>query len=302
MKISQKMIRSTKKLLIDVKENQSFLLGLKITDDIEKVMEDKLNLLKYDNNKAVLPSPLLGINSRRNADGEYLSDNTKEKEIAYRAQDWSLTGWDGKTYSGTSYIPYKRYPKKFIQPYEYEMVIFNLNNSDYICINNKFKKGLDLDNNIKFAANLMLEIFKEVDTLILDDQNNLIEKVSIERVNWEILPAGDGIWNQVRNNLEKTSSKSEVKLIKKRLEWLQSKKPTSIKEGLGGYTGYLVFEFKNKDIYIIDSVIYGKATYIFEDEWENVSKLTKKEILDNNLAKDRIIHNNSWENKVSKYI
>ena len=48
----------------------------------------------------------------------------------------------------------------------------------------------------------------------------------------------------MRNNIEKTSSKSEVKLIRKRLEWLQSKKPTSIKEGLGGYTGYLVFEFK----------------------------------------------------------
>lgn len=48
--------------------------------------------------------------------------------------------------------------------------------------------------------------------------------------------------------------------------------------------------------------MYGKATYIFENDWKTVSKLTKKEIIQNKLAKDRIIHNNKWEENVSKYI
>ena len=40
-----------------------------------------------------------------------------------------------------------------------------------------------------------------------------------------------------------------------------------------------------ENIYIFDSIIYGDATYIFENDWEKVSKLSKKEIIKNNLAK-----------------
>ncbi|MGK0555371.1 hypothetical protein [Macrococcus capreoli] len=166
-----------------------------------------------------------------------------------------------------------------------------MNDNVYVCIKEKFQNKQEADKEIKFAANLMLEIFKEVETLKLDNQNKLIEDISVEKVDWEILPSGDEIWEKIGRNIENHSTVSELKLIKERLEWLQSKKPTSIKEGIGGYTGYLVFEFKESNVYIMDSVIYGKATYVFENEWERFSKLTKKEILTKNLAKERVVHN-----------
>lgn len=64
----------------------------------------------------------------------------------------------------------------------------------------------------------------------------------------------------------------------------------------------MVFEFEKKELYIFESIAYGNATYIFEGEWENVSKLSKKEILDRRLAKDRIVHYNDWEKNINKYL
>ncbi|MGK0555372.1 hypothetical protein [Macrococcus capreoli] len=105
MKISQKTLRTTKRLLSDIKEDQYFLLGLKITNEIEEILVNKLGISRAELNKAVLPSPLIGINSMRNADGEYITDKTRDKEIAYRALDWTLTARNGHTYSGTNYVP-----------------------------------------------------------------------------------------------------------------------------------------------------------------------------------------------------
>ena len=48
--------------------------------------------------------------------------------------------------------------------------------------------------------------------------------------------------------------------------------------------------------------MYGQATYVFDRDWEKVSKLTKKQIIDNNIAKARLIHNNSWKSEVAKLL
>lgn len=311
MIINQTSIRNTKKLLTDIKNDQKFMLGLEISRKIENIIKSKLNYsLNNLNNSSttisLFPSSTLGINAMRNADGEYLPDKSKNKETAYRAHEYSLIGFDGKTYSGTCYVSYERYPKIFIPPYELKLVISEQNNTKYIYVYKEFNKVSSKDNDIKFAANLMLEIFGEVDTLILDDNSEFIKNIPVEKVNWEILPSGSQVWNKIKQILINSNQipKSERTLIYDRIQWLQSKNPTSIKEGLGGYTGYLVFEFKtqSKKIYIIDSIMYGKATYIFENDWKTVSKLTKKEIIQDELAKDRIIHNNKWEENVSKYI
>lgn len=302
MKITQKSIRSTKRLLNDIEKNQKFLLGLKITTDIENIIYSKLNVVAPTNNKRILPSPLLGKISAKNSDGEYVPNKNREKETAYRAQTWELTAWDGKVHSGTGYVPYQRYPRDFIAPKEFELIIKEQENEKYICIYKEFEKSLTFDPDIKFATNLMLEIFGEVDVFSLDTKNRIVNNIESERVDWEVLPQGTDIWEKIKNVVEGKSSTSEITLIKKRIDWLYSKKPTSIKEGIGGYTGYLVFEFEEKNLYVMDSMLYGKATYIFENEWETVSKMTKKEIIENNLAKERVIHNKHWKNKLNEYL
>ena len=49
---------------------------------------------------------------------------------------------------------------------------------------------------------------------------------------------------------------------------------------------------------ILESLIYGNAIYVFDKNWLEFSKLTKKEILDENLHMKRIIHKKGWEKEV----
>jgi hypothetical protein len=47
--------------------------------------------------------------------------------------------------------------------------------------------------------------------------------------------------------------------------------------------------------YVLESILYGNATYIFDKDWEELSKKTKSEILNQELQKGRLIHRRFWE-------
>lgn len=78
--------------------------------------------------------------------------------------------------------------------------------------------------------------------------------------------------------------------------------PTKIYKGLDSYTGYLVFYFETSGLYVFDSMMYGQATYVFEGNWRAISKLTKKQIITNKIAKERIVHNKDWKRKISRIL
>ena len=114
MEILKKRINNVEKYLSDISDNQKFFIGIKIElNKIQKILSEKFN--KTDENGLMfIPKPYNGIMAQRNTVGEFLSDKSKPKETAYRAQSWSLKDWGGNIHSGTSEVPYKRYPKIFI--------------------------------------------------------------------------------------------------------------------------------------------------------------------------------------------
>lgn len=72
--------------------------------------------------------------------------------------------------------------------------------------------------------------------------------------------------------------------------------------GLGGFSEYIVFGFTRKNRYVFESPETGNATYIFRNEWEEVSQLTKRQILQEQLQEARIIHTSRWAIEVSEAI
>ena len=52
----------------------------------------------------------------------------------------------------------------------------------------------------------------------------------------------------------------------------------------------------------MENVIYGNATYVFEDDWEQFSQLTKAEIIQNSLVKRRIEHRSGWEAEIRRLL
>lgn len=72
--------------------------------------------------------------------------------------------------------------------------------------------------------------------------------------------------------------------------------------GTGGFHGYLVFVFKQKNIVIMENMIYGNATYVFNDDWKELSKLSKAEIIQKNLHLDRLVHSEKWVREIKKLL
>ncbi|SET49426.1 hypothetical protein SAMN04487772_12522 [[Clostridium] polysaccharolyticum] len=82
-----------------------------------------------------------------------------------------------------------------------------------------------------------------------------------------------------------------------RLEYMEKYKYESIVEGINGFKGYYAFVFKN--YCVLESAVYGNATYIIPKEnWEILSQKTKKELLDENKVVDKIDHTAKWKQNV----
>lgn len=301
MYLKQKRICTSKKLLSNIAPKQKFFLGVELSDKVKNILDVCFNISDLAENTAIFPSPIYGIMSRRNAVGEFIPQKNLPKETAYRALSWEITDWGGYSHSGISYVPYKRYPRKYIEPKELKLFISSYENGKKILIiDTEYSCTKENDNEIIFGANLLLEIFGEVNTFTTNKENKIIEPT--ETLNWKILPKGEKIWNAFNGRQNTHLSISEQHLITERFNYIQQFQPDVVRQGIGGYTGYLIFEFTQKNLFIFDSIMYGDAMYVFEDDWEAVSKLNKKEIIQEQLAKERIIHNNHWKSKLKKHL
>ncbi|MPN13124.1 hypothetical protein SDC9_160444 [bioreactor metagenome] len=121
------------------------------------------------------------------------------------------------------------------------------------------------------------------------------------RLNWKVLPKGEYPWGKLEPIVKQRVAGMSVNnrmIITNRFEKISSKKPDFVAFGAGGFSDYTVFGFQQKSIYILESMRTGNAIYVFEKDWEELSKLTKKEILDNDLHKARIIHKENWEREL----
>ncbi|WP_273754925.1 hypothetical protein [Leuconostoc mesenteroides] len=300
MEIVKKRINNVQKYLSDISENQPFFIGIKIEPiQTQKILSEKFN--KADETGLVfIPKPYNGIMAQRNTVGEFLSDKSKPKETAYRAQSWSLKDWGGNINSGTSEVPYQRYPKIFIEPFGLNFIL--LNDKHHLVINKQFNKNKSEYEKIKSAINLTLELFNKAETFILDVDTDMLRPVR-QSVPWEILPQGVRIWNAFKDVDDSNQvSKSAKILIEERFKYLEKFKPDIEYQGTAGYSGYIAFAFSSKNIYVLDSILYGNATYIFDGNWEEVSQLTKKQIIDDNLYKYRIIHDKKWKNEIANIL
>ena len=153
------------------------------------------------------------------------------------------------------------------------------------------------------TINLFLELFGECHILANDKQ--LLKLPETVKVNWQMLPPGEYPWEKISAHIKKTlngKSKDSQRLVFNRQEALLSHNPDREFIGNGGFRNYVAYEFKDKNLIVLECVELGNALYVFGDDWERLSQLTKAEILHNNLHKERIIHAVGWEQKLSNLL
>lgn len=249
----------------------------------------------------ILPN-IVGRITAFNAEGKELVCRGQQMETAYRTVEWHWTEWHGRDKverSDFRDVPYKRYPREFINPPAFELTIAENNDGSKMIISKPINGWKDNEERLVHAINLLLELFGEC--VVLDDNKAEVLPTSIKRVNWKLLPKGEYPFERVKQELKpvlQRVKRGKRSFIDKRLEKLNSFGPAYVAMGVGGFNGYVVMAYPDRNLYVLESLLYGNATYILNNDWESVSKLSKAEILNNNLHKARVIHRRSWFSQV----
>ena len=287
MIIAQKKILKTPK---NIDENKKYYIVVNAsTDNLEK-----LGMVKYEEGVVIQPSTKYGITSRRNVNGYYIVQKDLPKEERFIRTIY----WEWQLYSGEWQSDYKDiykecYPKKYIEPYGIEMTL-RKNSKNKEIILTEYVNGLDIKNII----NLYLEVFGYCEILDENLDSTLTDTKYIRR-NWEILPPDAKIEiDKFKKLKHEEKQKTRKSFDQVRLDTLEKYKPVERNIGKNGFQGYYAFIYEN--LCILESPIYGNATYIVErDNWKKSSMETKKELISSHKFLKRIEHDSKWFKQIN---
>jgi hypothetical protein len=307
MIIIGRRIRSLEKHFASVKKHAHIMIGI---TDLTR-FKSKLHRIGFSTvvnaGEAILPPLDFGPVSSFNADGKHIIHRDRPKETCYRMIDWHWQEWRGRhdrvERSKMVDVPYKRYPRTFIPPPSVELTIAVAATGDTILVTNPVAFTRANTEMILHRINLLLEIFGE--SSVLTDDLRHIFCGPLRRLNWHVLPPGKMPWKRLQTHVNPIISEAPVgnqAIISDRLETVNGHGPDFVAIGRAGFKGYVVFGFPKKDMYELESIYHGNATYVFNDNWEKLSQMTKAEILDQNLQRDRIIHRVSWYTKIGRLL
>jgi hypothetical protein len=306
MIIKKKRVRNIATNAPFIKNGQKYQVGISLSSVSTSKLK-QLGLEKATVGDSVLPSAEFGPVSRYNAEGKSVPNKKLPKETMYRQAEWCWKQWAGR---GETIevckivdVPYKRYPRTHFAPPSIELAVLTDSQGERVIVTPAIKYEVGNENDLTHGVNLILEIFGEC--RFFDDSLSQIIKVPLKRLNWSLLPPGERPWATLKNELQpiiKQVSKGKRRVIENRLETINKHKPNFAAVGTGGFSGYVVLGFPKINLYVLESLLYGNATYILGSDWKNLSQLTKKEILANELHEERIIHQESWYEKINLVI
>lgn len=253
------------------------------------------------NGETVLPRPM-GKASAFNAHGKNIIHKNQPMETAYRTVEWHWTEYHGKSrveQSDFRDVPYKRYPRTHVTAPSLQLTLLTNISGQRVVISTLINDWESRPTELIHATNFMLDIFGEA--TFFDEQKEQVITAPIHYLNWKVLPKGKHPFNDLRTELKAALSRvkgGNRSFIDHRLERLNSYYPQFTAIGQGGFTGYVIFGFPKKNLYVLESILYGNATYVLGSDWKKLSQLTKAEILDAGLHKERIIHRRNWFGKI----
>ena len=304
MHLRQTRVRSVKRALAPLLPDTRF----RVVVDSAALTAKKIRDAGFSENvqpgDTILPSAV-GTVSEYNSNGRYVVRRDLPKEVRYITTiEWTWEEWDGpySTVTRTQDKPvYKEcYQRDFHPPPASELTIVD-DNGQFLIVSEELTKTANQEGQIFHILNLFLELFGECEVRHADLR--AITPPNIRKVHWTLLPSGQYPWSRVRqhvNQMLKDKAPRSANPIHHRLEKLASLNPDEVYVGHGGFRSYVAYIFNVKELAVLESVMLDNATYIFNQDWQQVSQMTKAQILQDNLHLDRIIHAANWTNRIDK--
>lgn len=234
-----------------------------------------------------------------NAHGKEVVRRDLPMETRSRMINTSWKDWHGRTHYGVQTRDYEAYPRELVPPPE-EFLTAVRKDGRMVAASRIIQRD-ESEIDIVNVLNVFLELFENFEIV----QPDLTDPVQVRKLNWRILPQGQYPFERVRQDLEdylQKLSEDDRAVATKRIRTITRHNPDFVAVGVGGFSDYVVFGFTEKRRYVLESPNTGNATYVFRNDWEPISRLSKREILQDNLQEDRLIHNSRWARAVSELI
>ena len=209
--------------------------------------------------------------------------------------------WHGKEHDGIQHRTMDVYPIDFISPPAEILSLKNIDGAMYISTRPIDLRG-DPEPTIHLA-NLLFEYFGEFE--IFDLLTHKISNIPTRQLQWEVLPPGKYPWNKTSGIITPYLTKlsqSEKGVIEHRMREISKYEPDFLATGRGGYSGYFVYGFTFKKLHFLESIHLNNATYVFGENWEELSGLSKEEIINGDHEHSRIIHDKKWIGKIRELL
>jgi len=257
----------------------------------------RLRALGFDDaptdGESLIPSPV-GPFSTFNANGREIVRRDLPK-VSQSRMVWSTwNDWHGNPHSGMQIRSQQVYQRELVPPPEEYLTVMQ-GESGPVVASRSLDKSVDDDEKIVHVINLLLELFGDLEITSVDLKS--ARSLVVKRLNWRVLPPGEFPFERAKKELAEFLDRVEEKVrpvVQSRIRSVTQYKPDFVAVGVGGFREYVVFGFQSKNIYVLESPTLGNATYVFKNNWAEVSALSKKEILDGALHEARLVHNHRW--------
>jgi len=290
MLISKSRVNSIDKYIAPFKNEDGLYVATEINTEVQEQRLKGIGFPSVDLTGVKIIPRGIGPVTRFNTEGRDIPLKHLPMETYYR--DAYIKDWHGDYHYVD--IPAERYQRRHVEAPCQEISLIAIVGKNY-AISDLLPNTQDNKERIKHVVNMFLEIFGVCEIL---NKNKCPEVATakLKRANWQILPEGEIVWehvNQIAGNIQ-DSNELVGQLQKYRFKTIIKYKPDLVYYGNGGFHGYLVFVFKKKNLVLMENMIYGNATYVFRDNWAELSKLSKAEIIKHNLQEKRLVHRESW--------
>lgn len=256
-----------------------------------------------DEGQSVLPSSHFGRTAAFNAEGRDVVHRDQPMETVYRHVEWTHDQWNGPYTERVTEVverPYQRYPRTFIQPPAIELTTrLSATGQLFVCGPVRIL-GRD-DDALVHDVNLVLDVCKECEIL----SDGLVSQLNgnVRRLNWNVLPQGHYPWDvlqpHVRQAVDRLTEQAKP-VIEHRLETVSQYPHQFVAIGNAGFSGYVIFGFPQLGIFVLECTHEGNATYVFGQNWEELSQMSKAEILRGDLQLHRLIHVQGWRHQLAR--
>lgn len=294
MQVKGKSIRAITKLLAAAQGCDEIKLAHKVTENISDIGFDKNPSI----GDYLIPKPI-GKTTSLNANGKQIIRKDLPLQPQPRSYFTTWKDWHGQEHSGIQARDIDMYPREYLPAQEEELYVIEIDGTKYIATD---KMLLTDENEVRniHLSNLMLECFGSFE--IFDTNKKSIVTTKLKQLHWDILPPGEYPWSRAKpliGEITKNLKESDRKVVESRMQLISRFTPDFLATGRAGFSGYFVYGFTKKGIYILESIHLDNATYVFGDDWERLSKLTKNQIINGEIDHQRIIHDKKWNRSIN---